>query len=473
MPHIHDRFGEYWDAHHWLLSLIQDPEGNRYSSPKTAEDRLAEMRLQIPRLQGFLKYIGDPQQEFRSIHVAGTSGKGSVTTMIAGILAAEGNRTGLHVSPYLQLCNEKLVLNGRPISPSRFAALVRTFREDYTRWRQLAPGNFLKYGEAWVALTLIFFREVDVEWAVIETGMGGRFDPTNVVNSELAIITNIDYDHTESLGRELETIAWHKAGIIKPGRPAITAEQKPSPLSIIEHEAARERAPLYRFGQEFMAAGEGTPPSLRVSTPFREHVFEGIPAGAPYQLANAGAAVMAADVVNQMFDLPISSEHLHKALAAAQMPGRFETVQARPRVILDGAHNPAKMRALAGRLAAEFPGQKVSVVFGMLGMKEGEAMLSALAPLVRRWHLTQPNVLGKPAMPSARLAALLHKMDVRSPVSVHPILEDALDAGLAGLAREEILVVTGSLYLVGAARNRWFPRELLLDTWENAWDAEL
>ncbi|MBI3158513.1 MAG: hypothetical protein HYZ26_02805 [Chloroflexi bacterium] len=469
LPDSSSQFREYWAAYEWLLSLIQDPQGKRYLTARSKEERLVEMKSQIPRLQQFLDFTNNPEDEFHSIHIAGTSGKGSVTMMLASILNASGIRSGHHVSPYLQLCNEKLVFEGRPIPPWLFALLVESFRTDYSTWQSQAAGNHLKYGEAWVALTLRFFAQQRPEWVVLETGMGGRFDPTNVVASELAIITNIDYDHTESLGASLEEIAWHKAGIIKPGKAIITAEQHPATLRVIEGEARSLEAPLYRLGHEFDFEVNSEDLVLRVHTPFGEHAIPRFEPRGRHQAANASLTVTAIDLLRSHYGLMVSEDDLQNGLGSVRLEGRFETVQTDPLVILDGAHNPAKMAALASNLNASFPGRRVSMVFGMLGMKEGDAMLRLISPFVQRWFLTQPSVLGKPAMPIRQLANLLAHVDPEAKYTTHPELNDAIDAALMAINQGEVLVITGSIYLVGAARNRWVHPEQLLATWEADW----
>ena len=237
---------DYNQARKWLMSLITDPEGQRYFEEKSAEVRLAEFKEQIDRTGKFLAFTGNPQAAFNSVHIAGTSGKGSVVNMIAAILRAGGLKTGYHVSPYLQVCNEKLIVDDQMISPSEFITLVGDLNRDYTKWIA-SDGKYtsLKYGEAWVALTYLWMAKCGVDWAVIETGLGGRYDPTNVLPSNLAVITNVDYDHVEVIGPSLEQIAHHKAGIIKPGKPVVTSETKPEVLAVIQREVEEKNAHLF------------------------------------------------------------------------------------------------------------------------------------------------------------------------------------------------------------------------------------
>ena len=195
---IEELIQAFRQAEKWLFSLITDPTGERYFQEKSMEVRMTEFREQIERMGSFLELIGSPQNSFPSIHVAGTSGKGSVVQMLASILRANGLKTGYHVSPYLQVCLEKLIVDGKLIRPSEFAGLVAEFRAEFEAWTAHSERfDTIKYGEAWVALTYKWMAKQQVDWAVIETGLGGRFDPTNVLQPRLTVITNVNYDHVE------------------------------------------------------------------------------------------------------------------------------------------------------------------------------------------------------------------------------------------------------------------------------------
>ena len=216
----------YWQRLDWLRSLITDPAGSYYLVPKSQTDYLKDYLRQINRTKAFLEHAGNPQEKYSVIHIAGTSGKGSVATMIGAILRQAGLRTGVHTSPYLQVCNEKLVVNDAMISPQAFVELVDEFKLLLVSFYK-KTGEMLRYQEAWACLMYMYFAKCNVNWAVVETALGGRYDPTNVVQSKLAIITNIAMEHTPQLGTSLAEIAKHKAGIIKRDQPVITSETNP------------------------------------------------------------------------------------------------------------------------------------------------------------------------------------------------------------------------------------------------------
>lgn len=461
------RFPEYWSAVDWLLSLIQDPAGLRYFAPRTPAERLVEMRQQIPRLKTFLDFIGNPQTSFRTIHIAGTSGKGSVTLMLAAILEKAGVRSGHHVSPYLQICNEKLACMGKPVGPTDFVALVSSFRRQYLEWQASNQNNFLKYGEAWVALTFMYFAHQQVEWVILETGMGGRFDPTNIIQSDLTLITNVDLDHTESLGHTLEEIAWHKAGIIKPHRPVVSGVLQEAARGAIAAEAQAQSAELYEYGRDFTSriVTSSDETRLEIETPFGQHsLLSPDWLRSRHQQQNAAAAICALDILQQQGALSLESEHIQAGLQALKLPGRFETVQTNPRLILDGAHNPAKVASLCQEIKDKLPGEKLTVVFGMLATKDAPTMLRALLPLVKHWYLTQPAVFGKPALSPQVLLATLKEIDPGARATPFETVTSALDAALSETPENHTILVTGSVYLVGEARNRWYPLDEMLST---------
>lgn len=457
-------FREFWNTYQRLLGLITDPDGKRYSATRTLNERRAEMELQIPRLARFLAFAKWDSSAYKTVHIAGTSGKGSVTAIVARILHAAGIPAGHHISPYFQVPNEKLVFSGKPIAPSRFVELVTHFFSLHDNW--IASGESpLKYGEAWVALTLFYFEISTVEWAIVETGMGGRFDPTNVISSDLAIITNISLDHTESLGSSIEEIAWHKAGIIKQGVPVITAETNPAALTVLEGEARTKGAPIYVLGREYsVEVTESNRSGMDLNIHLPGQRLGGIRTNltGKHQAANIAMASMAIQKISENCGLEFPEDALRNGLAKVSMPGRMEIVQVDPTVILDGAHNPAKISALTGAIRDLYRGNRIIVVFGMLSNKDGSAMLEILQPIVHHWILTAPKVFGKPALEKSVLAARLNAIDKNASVSIAPNANEAIQSALQYARRDDLVVVTGSIYLVGEARSYWYPTNELL-----------
>lgn len=463
----------------WLDSLITDPRGARYFIPRTPEARLREFQDQLARTGDFLVFAGNPQNEFPAIHVAGTSGKGSVTVMLAALLAGMGFKTGAHVSPYLQLPNEKLLLNGQMISPADFIETVDAFRTLYERWS--GGKKHLRYEEAWTALAFCWLARQGVDWAVVETAMGGRFDPTNLLPARLAVITNVGYDHETQIGPTLTDIAWHKAGIIKPGALAITAETKPAALPLLQAEADEKGVQLHRLGQDFdftvhRLNSDGA--TLTVHGPFHTYANVEIAMRGKFQPVNAALAVAGLDLLFHMGQEwetrerspqtegrapAIEQRPLNTAsLRTLQFPGRMEILQTRPTVLLDGAHNPDKMAALVESVRALYPGQRATILFGALKIKNAAAMLEMLCSIARRFIFAQAAVTGKPSAAPDELAALLHELAPGMEAETAGSPAEGVERALAALVPDDLLLITGSIYFIGAARERWYPKEALL-----------
>lgn len=443
-------FEEYHAQRNWLYTLISDPEGKRYFIQKDRSTLRQQFEEQLERMAEFLVFAGSPERAYKTVHIAGTSGKGSVTVLIARLLSACGMQTGDHTSPYLQICNEKLVIDGQMIAPSAFAELVREFREIYEAWR--ASGRFLKYGEAWVALTYLYYARAGVDWAVIETGMGGRFDPTNVITPELSVLTSIGYDHTQSLGETLGEIAWHKAGIIKPNGRILNAVTEPEAIPIITQEAKVKGSALRDL--DFFDHGDGT---ISVANFERLAVpFEGT-----FQRRNAATAISAVQWLSETSDFVLTREAIEEAFSNLTFSGRFEIMQKKPMIVLDGAHNPHKMASLVRSIKADYPDQKFVVQFGAIANKSAEGIIRELLPIAERFIISEPKVFGKPAQPAEQLAEQVRLQSKEHEILISADVQDGIESYLASES-ESPLLITGSIYLIGEARERWVSSEELL-----------
>lgn len=460
---------EYHEQRKWLLSLIRDPLGERYFVEKSQEERTLEYQEQLGRMGTFLDFLGNPQDRFHSVHVAGTGGKGSVAMMIGSILQEAGFRVGVHISPYLQVPNEKLLINGAMISPSRFSRLVNEFRSQYETFVEKHPSLPPTYGEAWVALTHVYFAQEQVNWGVMETGMGGRYDPTNVLSPEIAVITNVDMDHVPQLGTSLPEIASHKAGIIKPDIPTVTGERKLEPLQVILEEARRKNAPLYRLGTEFSVKVRSFDKHglvLDIRTPVTYYQGLRVSLSGFFQAENAALAVMAADLLSPKRNLKATKEQVETALGKMNFPGRLEQVQRQPLVILDAAHNPQKTLILAESMRRLYRERTYWLVMGMLATKDVKAAVTNLLPQATRVIATQPKVFGKPSIPAQEMLTLVRELNPSIDVSAVDDVGEAVKAVLREAQSDDLVLITGSLYMIGEARAHWFPEDNLL------WEAE-
>lgn len=392
----------------------------------------------MDRTRQILAALGSPQDTYATIHVTGTSGKGSTAAIIAAMLTAAGYRTGLRTSPYLQVATEKLQISHRLIDGVAFAAAVDEVFAAADRL-DLAP---LVYTEAWAALSYLWFAQRQVDIAVIEVGAGGRFDTTNVITPEVSVITSVGLDHVISLGPTLADIAWHKAGVIKHGQPVVTGDLCPEALTIIEHEARALGAPI-----------------IQASAPAADLVTG---MSGAFQTANAAIALGVMDALrSQGRAIPEAAEQ--SGLTAARLPGRLERMPGdSPRVWLDGAHNADKMRALVRSLDSLLEQRPVMVV-GALGSKDIDSMATAIASAASSVVCTEPHVLGKHASPPGEVASALRAAGFTGPVACEP--DPLLAVSMAediGQAHDEPVVVTGSLYLIGEVRRRWFPDDAIV-----------
>ncbi len=402
------------------------------------------IRLGMERIEWLLRELGDPQRQLKTVHVTGTNGKGSVTGMIADIFKCSGLKTGKFISPHLVRYNERFSINGEEISDADLAEVLTDVREaadsivakgvceQPTQFEVLTAAGFL-----W------FFRQ-KTDYAVIEVGLGGLWDSTNVIVPEVSVITNVQLDHTDRCGKDLAHIAYQKAGIIKDGVPVVTAAQGDDALAPVRITAMFKEAPIYEYGKTFWAeelasSMEEQSFLLRAGdycSAYKIHL------AGEHQLINASVAIVAAKLVSKK-DERITEAALHEGVAATVWPGRLELVRKDPVLILDGAHNPDGALALRRSLDKYYPERKRYFIFGMMGDKD---MASVIKNLLR----PEDTVYTVRADSGARAAGeqeLAHL--IGDGANAEPSLTVAYDKAVAAAGSQGIICVCGSLYLVG------------------------
>lgn len=426
-------YGAYLQGLATLNGLIRSES----AGPDAPRDRRARAIRRLERTRRLLGALGNPQNAYRTVHVTGTSGKGSTAAAIAAVLTAAGYRTGLRTSPYLQVATEKLQISHQLIDGHAFAAAV----DDVFAAAERLGLSPLVYTEAWAALSYYWFAQRSVDIAVIEVGAGGRFDTTNVITPEVSVITSVGLDHVVSLGPTLADIAWHKAGIIKPARPVVIGDLHSEALAVVQAEAT--------------ALGAAVVPALPPT------VLATAMPGA-FQATNAGIALaVAATLAARGFTIPVGAAEA--GLAAARLPGRLERMPGGGfGVWLDGAHNADKMAALVATLRRHVSPRPVLVV-GVLGSKDIASMAASIADTASAVVATEPQVLGKRALPAGEVTGVLRAAGFAGETRCvpEPLRAVAQAEDLAG-ARHEPVVVTGSLYLIGEVRRRWFPDDAVV-----------
>jgi dihydrofolate synthase / folylpolyglutamate synthase len=381
-------------------------------------------KLGLERIRAVLAALGDPQKSFRSVHVAGTNGKGSTCAMVEAGLRAAGVRTGLYTSPHLIEPLERIQVDGLPVSREQF---TRAFDRVHEAAMRLDLDCHPTYFETVTAMGFWLFRELEVETTVVETGLGGRLDATNVIQPAVTAITAIDFDHEAHLGHTIEAIAGEKAGILKPGVPAVFARQRPDAEVVLE---ARAR----ELGVRLARAADFEIRDLEIDA--RGCSFNGLrcPLAGEHQVDNAITAVLV------LGELGVAPE----GIADARWPGRLECVSPNPDVILDGAHNPAGARALRRYLERFYAGRKLWMIYGTMRDKAVEEIAEILFPLAQELILTAPDA------PRAVRPEALRELAGRGRVAAD--FTSALEIVNAGVAADDVVVATGSLFLIGEAR---------------------
>lgn len=407
------------------------------------------INLGLDRIRELLRRLGNPQEGLRVVHIGGTNGKGSTAAMIASVLRAAGYRTGLFTSPHLHSYTERYRINGVAIAEEEVASLINEVRpvlEQMVADGHEAPTEF----EVSTALAFLWFARQQVDWLVLEVGLGGDIDSTNVVIPETTVITNVGLDHMDYLGPTIVDIARAKAGIIKPGVPLVTGTSGEA-LEVIQVRARELAAPLWALGQEIVVEevrASASCTACRVSTPAGEFELE-VPLLGAHQAANAALALAALLQLRER-GANWQEVHLRQGLAATRWPGRLEIINQQPLVVLDGAHNYAGALALAEALPLLAGERRLNLILGMLADKEREKVLALLAPRVDHLIITKPN--SNRAGDWQALADLAHKYLKPEKVEIYEQVEAAIERGLAVTAATEVLLITGSLYMIADAR---------------------
>jgi len=433
----------YQESVQYLLSL-----GRELASPQQA----SAAKFDLKNITVLCERLGQPQREFQSVHVAGTNGKGSTSAMLDSILRAAGLRTGLYTSPHLERINERIRVDGKEISDEEFAAV-------FTRVRQaieelLAAGRLAAHPtffECVTAVAFVYFAEAKAEFAVCETGMGGRLDATNILLPEVAVITQIDFDHENYLGHSIEEIAAEKAGIIKPGARVVSAAEHLIARVVIRRRCAEQSAFLVEIENAFfledVVARDGCFSFTAISYDSGVRIPVALRLPGRFQVRNALTALATARMLAER-GAPIDDEAITRGFASATWPGRLEKINDRPEIYVDGTHNPAGAREIAVFWKQFLPGRKIYLVYGAMRDKAVDEIAGLLFPRAAAVILTTP------AQSRAISAPLLAEMTAhhaqRSEIIPDPAKALARALDLAAL--EDVIFITGSLYLVGDLR---------------------
>jgi dihydrofolate synthase/folylpolyglutamate synthase len=415
----------YPDSVHFLYAL-----GNEIKTAKLGLERISQV----------LDALGRPQDRTRFVHVAGTNGKGSTCAMIASALRIAGRRTGLFTSPHLTEPTERIQIDGRPISAERFA---HAFDRVHAAVEQLLAAGAIDlhttYFETVTAMALDVFAEEAMEMVVLEVGLGGRLDATNVVTPDLCVITPIDFDHEAFLGRSLEAIAGEKAGILKAGVPAVFARQRSQAAAVLDLRAEQLCIPVARTEAWHIDDLELNPRGSRFLLSGELDIAIVCPLAGEHQVENAATASVA------LTRLGVSEAKISAGIAQTCWPGRLERVSEDPEIILDGAHNPAGARALAEYIQRFYAGRRVRLIYGAMRDKAIDEIGGILFPLAEQVIVTAPRQAR--ALSPEAIRQVVEHHDLRTAATLHDALTMVQDA-----APQDVIFITGSLFLVAEAR---------------------
>lgn len=404
------------------------------------------IRLGLENIRRLVGALGWPEATFRSVHVGGTNGKGSTAAFLNGILRAAGFRVGLYTSPHILDFRERMLVDGQSISGQEVASLTTEIAGVIDRLFP-PPVSSPTFFEAATALAFLHFARQHVDWGVIEVGLGGRSDATNIVRAEVSVVTNIGLEHQEHLGDSLESIAAEKAGIIPEGGWVVSAAEGAA-LEAIGRIARQKRARLIRVQDEYRVDHLGRSEqgeTFRLVGRRREYDSLQVPLMGRHQVLNAATAVAAVELLEEK-GFAVGEARIREGLASARCPGRLQVVSTRPRILVDGAHNPAGMRVLRAFLEEEKLSGRVLVIFGVLKDKAWEQMLEILAPLASAIILTRPES-DRGARPKelATVASAYFRE-----VEIAETMPEALAMARALVAADETILVTGSIYTIAA-----------------------
>lgn len=406
-------------------------------------------KLGLERIKKLVAYLDNPQTRYKTIHVTGTNGKGSTCAMLSSILTTSNIKTGLYISPHLVSYTERIQIDGKPISEEDFAdciSAVKTFVDKMIEDGEESPTQF----EVITAAAFLYFAINQVEYAIIEVGLGGLLDSTNVVKPEISIITNVTFEHAHLCGGTLEGIATHKAGIIKEGVPVVTAATGKT-LDIIQQTAEKKNADIFIANSDFGAkylTFDGQYQQLKFTSEILGVNFTyKLKLLGDHQIENSSLAIMSASILGNN-DERITRENIIEGIAIAKWPARFEVFNFNGQTcIIDGAHNPAGMSILRQNLDKYYPTQKRIILLGILKDKDIDTMLLDLLRDDDEIVITTPNSERKASPEYIANKITNHRVETFSN------MQDALTLARKWAGTDKILCITGSLYLTGELRN--------------------
>lgn len=407
------------------------------------------MNFGLERMRTALKKLGNPEKKFKSIHIAGSNGKGSTLTYLKEILMEEGYRVGSFTSPHLEKMNERIMINHEMISDEQFILLLNKLIPVMEEIEGENEENYLTYFEIVTILSFLYFEQKKPDIALIETGLGGRLDSTNVINPLIAIITSISMEHTNILGDTLAQIAFEKAGIIKEGITVVSGVHDEEPYKSIYDKAKEMNADLYTLGKEFrVTASEHEQDDERFALKWKDGGLTDlvIKMFGQHQIENASLAILSALFLNEKYSLSVSEKSIRTGLMNARWSGRFEKISDKPLTILDGAHNIAGVEALIHTIKSRYPGRQVHFLLAVLRDKDYKNMIAELDQVAASITFTEFT------MDRCCEAEELYRNSKNQHKDMEKDWKNAVDKIQGKLDNKDIFIVAGSLYFLALVR---------------------
>ncbi len=412
----------------------------------------------LERMLKLLALVGDPHTKIKTVHIAGTKGKGSTATMLAKMLEANGLTVGLYTSPHLVHLHERIVVNSQMISEAEMLELLNRIYAPVEKLNKTDPPTFF---EIMTTLAFLYFVDRKIDIGVIETGMGGRLDSTNVILPEVVGITSLSIDHKLQLGETLDLIAMEKAGVFKRGVPAVTVEQEPMAMNVLRAQATAMKAPLSVTGSDidfscrFETSREHGPHTrICLTTPTSRFEHLRVPLHGRHQAINCGLALALLDKLKAA-GYQIDNDKAAEGLSTVRLAGRMEMICEDPRIMIDGAHNAASIRALIHAIGQNIPYDSMVVIFGCNSDKDIKGMMAELQYGADKVIFTRSNSVK--AMPPQDLADVYTELCGKM-CQTASCLGEALQLARSAIGREDLICITGSFYLIGQAKIRFTPR---------------
>ncbi len=401
--------------------------------------------------KNILDRLGNPHKDLNFIHVGGTNGKGSVVAIISSILKEHGFKVGSYTSPHLVRFTERMRIDWEEIHPSRVVELYEKVK------KVVIPGQEPTFFEFVTAMALCYFAEEEVDFGVIEVGLGGRLDSTNIITPQVSIITNVSFDHQEFLGKTLASIAREKAGIIKPGIPVVTAVKQPVAQSVIKTTAYEKKAPVKIYGKDFHIKKDSLNTFQYISP---QRVLKGLSVAllGDHQRENTAVALCALEVLEEKGLIKISEDKIRKGLFNASWPGRAEIISRDPLIIIDGAHNPSGAESLKKLLKSNFSYEKLYLIVGVMADKDIKGIFRRLLPEAEAVIFTKPKYSRSADPETLKKIARPYT----SKCYVIPDVKQAIEYAKTEAGPRDIICITGSLYFMGEVKEIFGERSDLI-----------